>query len=176
MNSYKKYINVLRSILKNFDNDLFDDIIKNILIKIFDIYYLERDIQLYNIDNVLKKYNINMYNLISKRYILTKSKRLIFIKHKYDKIEYIIKLLKKSKIILNKDETYKNIADEILKSDIDCYTKYVLTFVIIDYYDFCHNRVLNKRKTPIICFHPPCLNWVIDDDYCSNHQDKKYDF
>ena len=52
MNTYKNYVNVLRSILKNFSNDQFDDIIKNILIKIFDLYYLEMDIQMYNIDNV----------------------------------------------------------------------------------------------------------------------------
>ena len=95
MNSYKNYINVLRHILKNLDDNEFDDIIKNILIKIFDIYYLERDIQLYNIDNVFKKYNINMYNLLSRGYLLTKSKKLIFTKHKYDKKEYIINLLKK---------------------------------------------------------------------------------
>ena len=55
MKSYKNYIDVLRNILKNLnDTDEFDDIIKNILIKIFDISYLERDIQLYNIDNVFK--------------------------------------------------------------------------------------------------------------------------
>ena len=66
MNSYKNYIHVLRHILKNFDDNKFDHIIKNILIKIFDIYYLERDIQLYNIDNAFKKCNMNMYNLLSK--------------------------------------------------------------------------------------------------------------
>ena len=55
MNSYKNYIDVLRSILKNFNDNQFDDIIKNILIKIFDVYYLERDIQMYNIDNVFKQ-------------------------------------------------------------------------------------------------------------------------
>ena len=44
MNSYKNYIDVLRSILKNFDDNQFDDIIKNILINIFDVYFLERDI------------------------------------------------------------------------------------------------------------------------------------
>ena len=38
MNSYKKNINVLRHILKNFNDSEFDHIIKNILIKIFDIY------------------------------------------------------------------------------------------------------------------------------------------
>ena len=87
--------------------------IKNILIKIFDIYFLERDIQKYNIDNVFKKYNMNMYNLL-KKYVLTKFKKLIFKKHKYDKRVYIIFLLKNN-IILNDDETYSNIANEKLK-------------------------------------------------------------
>ena len=49
--------------------------IKNILIKIFDTYFLERDIQKYNIDNVFKKYNMNMYNLLEKKYSLTESNR-----------------------------------------------------------------------------------------------------
>ena len=75
------------------------------LIEVFDTYYLERDIQLYNIDTVFKKFNVNMYNLLSKKYVLTKSKKLIFIKHKYDKKEYIINLLKKNKIILKDNET-----------------------------------------------------------------------
>ena len=48
------YIDILKNILKNDNNEEFDDIIKTVLIKIFDIYYLERDIQKYNIDNVLK--------------------------------------------------------------------------------------------------------------------------
>ena len=59
------YIEILKIIVKNFNNQC-DDIIKNILIKIFDIYYLERDIQKHNIDNVFKKYNMNMYNLLEK--------------------------------------------------------------------------------------------------------------
>ena len=88
------YIEILKIILKNFSNQC-DDIIKNILIKIFDIYYLERDIEKYNIDNVFKKYNMNMYNLLEKKYKMTKSKKLIFKKHRYDKREYIIFLLKK---------------------------------------------------------------------------------
>ena len=99
MNSYKNCIDVLRHILKNFDDNEFDHIIKNILNKIFDIYYLERDIQLYNIDIVFKKYNMNMYNLLSRKYIMTKSKKLIFIKYKYDRKEYIINSLKKAKTL-----------------------------------------------------------------------------
>ena len=129
MNSYKNYIDVLRNVLKNFNNTEFGDIIKNILIKIFDIYYLERYIQLYNIDNVFKKYNMNMYNLLSGKYVLTRSKKLTFIKHKYDKREYIINLLKKNKNFDLKDgESYKSIANEILECDIDCYTKYINEF------------------------------------------------
>ena len=108
-----------------------------------------------------------MYNLLSRRYTLNKSKKLIFIKHKYDKKEYIINLLKKN-FFLEDNESYKDIADEILKSDIDCYTKYI--------YDFYSNRLLTKKKKAIYCYHPPCFNKVIDDNYCPNHQDKKYDF
>ena len=139
MNSHKNYIDVLRNVLKNFDDNEFDHIINNILIEIFDIYYLERDIQLYNIDNIFRKYNINMYNLLSRKYVMTKSKKLVFIKHKYDKKEYIINSLKKNKnLILEDDESYKNIADGILKSDVDCCTKY------ID--EFCSNRLLTKKR------------------------------
>ena len=138
MNGYKNCIHVLSSILEKFNDNQFDDIIKSILIKIFDIYYLERDIQKYNIDNVFKKYNMNMYNLLCRKYVMTKSKRLMFIKHRYDKREYIILLLKKNNIVLNENETYKSIIDEILKSDIECYTKYAN--------DFCRNRLLNKKE------------------------------
>ena len=77
--------------------------------------------------------------------------------------------MKKNKnLILQDDEFYKSIANEILKSDIDCYTKYIN--------DFCSNRLLTKKKKAIYCYHPLCYNKVIDDNYWSNHQDKKYDF
>ena len=100
MKNYENYISLLRNILKNFNNsNEFDYVIKDILVKIFDIYFLERDLQLYNIDNVFKKYNISMYNLLKEKYTLTNSDRLIFIKHKYNKKEYIINLLKKIKIL-----------------------------------------------------------------------------
>ena len=135
MNSYKNYIDVLRSILKYSNDDQFDGIIKNILIKIFDVYYLERDIQPYNIDNVFKKYNMNLYNLLSRKYVITKSKKLMVIKYKYDEKEYIINLLKKNKnFILEEDETYKNIADEISKIIILIVIQNMLmTSVLIDF-------------------------------------------
>ena len=87
-----------------------------------------------------------MYNLLSRKYVLTKSKRLMFIKHKYDTKEYIIKLSKKNNIVLNDSETYTSIINEILKNYIDCYTKYVN--------DFCKNRIINKKESKL-CYHPP---------------------
>ena len=66
----KEYIEILKKILKNFSvDDDFVLIIKNILIKIFDIYYLKRNVQIYNIDNLFKKYNINLYNLLKQNII-----------------------------------------------------------------------------------------------------------
>ena len=70
------YIEILKIMLKKNTNE-YDNIIKNVLIKIFDIYYLDRDIQKYNIDNLFKKYNINMYNSLKRKYTLTKSEKNI---------------------------------------------------------------------------------------------------
>ena len=51
-----KYVEILKNILKNFNDDEdFILIIKTILIKIFDMYYLERNNQIYNLDNIFKK-------------------------------------------------------------------------------------------------------------------------
>ena len=125
-----KYIEILKNILKNFNYDEdFILIIKIILIKIFDMYYLERNNQIYNLDNLFKKYNINMYNLLKQKYILTQSKKLIFKKHKYNKKEYVIKLLKNNNIVLNKNETYSNIANEILKKENIKLVSYIYNFV-----------------------------------------------
>ena len=59
MNNYKNYINLLRNILKNFDNNEFDDIIKNLLSKIFDNYFINRNDKIYCIDNLYKKYDLS---------------------------------------------------------------------------------------------------------------------
>ena len=46
----EKYVEILKNIIKNFNDDEdFILIIKTILIKIFDIYYLERNNQIYNL-------------------------------------------------------------------------------------------------------------------------------
>ena len=128
----KDYIEILEIMLKNNTNE-YDDIIKNILFKIFDNYYSNRDKMEYNIDNLFKKYNINMYNLFKRKYMLTKSEKILFKKHTYDKREYIMFLLKKNNFILNETETYRLIVDEILKNDINCYTKFIK--------NYCHDRI-----------------------------------
>ena len=46
---------------------------------------------------------------------------------------------KNKNLILEDDETHKSIANEILKSNIDCYTKYAN--------DFCSNRLLTKKES-----------------------------
>ena len=113
-----RYINILRNIIKNNYENEFDYFIKNLLDTIFDIYYKDRNGFSYNIDNVFKKYNINMYNLLKEKYILTNSKKLIFKKHKYNKREYIMFLLKKNNFILNEDENEDYIINKILNHDI----------------------------------------------------------
>ena len=123
----KDYIEILKIMLKNNTNK-YDEMIKNLLFNIFDDYYTNRDKMEYSIDNIFKKYNISMYNLLKKKYILTKSNKLLYKKHKYDKREYIIFLLKKNNFVLNENETYKSIVDEILKNNINCYTKFIKNY------------------------------------------------
>ena len=159
----KDYIEILKIMLENNTNE-YDDIIKNLLFKIFDDCYSNRDKMKCNIDNVFKKYNINMYNLLKMKYLLTTSEKLLFKKHTYDKREYIIFLLKKNNFVLNKDETYKLIVDEILKNDINCYTKFIK--------DYCCNRILNEKPKFKICFHLHCLKKVENDNHCNIHQEK----
>ena len=97
MNSYKNYVHLLRNILKNFDNDKFNYVIKNILSTVFDEYHMNRNVEIYCIDNLYKKYDISRYNFIKKKYGVVKNKNLIFRFNKYSKKYYIIKLLKRQR-------------------------------------------------------------------------------
>ena len=133
-----RYVNILRNIIKNNYEKEFDYFIKNLLDTIFDIYYKDRNGFSYNIDNVFKKYNINMYNLLKEKYILTNSKKLIFKKHKYNKREYIMFLLKKNNFILNEDEDEDYIINKLSNQDIYSYTKFIK--------DFCNDRSRNNNK------------------------------
>ena len=187
MNTYKNYINLLRNILKNFD-DKFDYIIKNILIKVFDEYYIIRDNYVWCIDNLYKKFYVAKYNKLKKRYGSIKKDDLIFRFNMCNKKAYIIKLLKDNfRVILDKSETYDSISDTILQTTgINNYKRYIDNMFInreIDRNMFieidlsvkkaCNDNNVNIKKDNIfenkICFYSPCLNCVSGDNYCHLH-------
>ena len=143
MNTYKNYVDLLRNILKNFDNDKFNDVIKNILSTLFDKYHMNRNDKIYCIDNLYKKYDIRRYNFIKKKYGAVKNKNLIFRFNKYSKKCYIIKLLKSNfHVILDENETYESVTDIILqKNGIENYKKYIDDMYIEKYF-----RYLNSKK------------------------------
>ena len=79
MNTYENYIDLLRNILKNFDNNEFDYVIKKILIRIFNDYYMNRDNNVWCIDNLCRKFYVAKYNKLKKRYGSIKKDDLIFV-------------------------------------------------------------------------------------------------
>ena len=79
------YIDLLTNILKNFDNNEFDDVIKKILSTLFDDHYMNRNSYIYCIDNLYKKYDISRYNFIRKKYGVVKNENLIFRFNRYSK-------------------------------------------------------------------------------------------
>ena len=102
MNTYKNYIDLLKCISKNFDGE-FDCVIKKILSKIFEEYYLNRNDKIYCIDNLYKKFYVGRYNFIKKKYGVVKNEKLIFRFNRYNKKAYIITLLKENfRVILDK--------------------------------------------------------------------------
>ena len=78
MNTYKNYIDLVRNILKNFDNDEFNSIIKKILIKVFKEYDINRNDKIYCLDNLYKKFYVSKYNRIKKKYGSIKKDDLYF--------------------------------------------------------------------------------------------------
>ena len=85
------YIDLLRNILKNFDKNEFDSIIKKILSTLFDDYYMNRNKYIWCIDNLYKKIYDGRYNCIKKKYGVVKNEKLIFRFNRYNKKAYIIK-------------------------------------------------------------------------------------
>ena len=173
MNSYKNYIDLIRNILKNFDHNEFDDVIKNILPKVFDDYYINRFEKTYNIDNIFKKYDKNRYSLLKKKYKITQNNKLIFRFRKYNKQEFIIKLLKNNvHVFLEQNETYRSIAKDILKyPNIDCYVKFINEKYL---YKPKYEPILKEDckidlNSKIVCFYPPCLKLAVNNNYCSFH-------
>ena len=85
------YINLLRNILKNFDNNEFDSIVKKMLSTLFDDYYMNRNKYIWCIDNLYKKFYDGRYNFIRNKYGIVKNEKLIFRFSRYNKKGYIIK-------------------------------------------------------------------------------------
>ena len=98
--NYKNNIFILRNIHKSDDNELINYTFEKILPKIFNYYMENRCKEIYNIDNCYKKYYPNLYTQLSKKYNLTDMNKLIYRKNTYNKIDYIIKLLKDKNITL----------------------------------------------------------------------------
>ena len=171
------YINLLRTILKNFDNNEFDDIIKKILVTLFDDYYMNRNKYVWCIDNLYKRYDISRYNLIKKKYGVVKNCKLIFRFNRYSKKSYIIQLLKENPyVILDENETYKSVTNMILqKNGIKNYKRYIDNMFMnktIDRNIFIEIDLSVKKDNIFenkICFYPPCLKWVSEDNYCHLH-------
>ena len=175
MNSYKNYIDLLRNTLKNFDDE-FDNVIKKILSKIFDEYYMNRNNKIYCLDNLYKKYNLSRYNRIKTKYGVVKNNKLIFRFNRYSKKSYIIKLLKDDMyVILEENETYDKVADDILQmSNIKKYINNIYLEKFLSRLDCKVDEVEEEDfRIKIIkrtCHFPPCLNQIIgSNNYCSLH-------
>ena len=117
------YIDLLRNILKNFDNNEFDNVIKKILSTLFDDYYMNRNKYIWCIDNLYKKFYIGRYNFIKKKYGIVKNENLIFRFNRYSKKIYIIKLLKNYN--LDENENYKISKMILQKNYIKNYKRYI---------------------------------------------------
>ena len=91
---YKNNIFVLRNIYKSNDEELINYIFEKILPKTYDYYKENRNKEIYNIDNCYKKYFPNLYLELLGIYNLSDLSKLIYRKNNYNKIEYIMKLLK----------------------------------------------------------------------------------
>ena len=174
--------------MKIFDNNEFDDVIRNILSTLFDDYYINRNKYVYCIDNLYKKYDISKYNFKKKKYGIIKSDKLIFRFNRYSKKSYIIKLLKDNYIVvLDENESYDSISDDILKvSNIKSYKRYINNMLInrkidrnmfieidISVKKVCKKECANYLKKVDNDFkkwgYTNCLRCICEGNYCQNH-------
>ena len=136
---YKNNIFILRNIHKSNDEELIDYTFKKILPKIYNYYIENRNNNkiIYNIDNCYKKYYHNLYLELLEIYNLSELSKLIYRKNTYNKIEYIIKLLKEKNIKL---DNYRQEAKKILSiENIKNYSLYI------------DKEYLNKERIKKIC-------------------------
>ena len=134
---YKNNIFILRNIHKSTDKELIDYTFKKMLPKIFNYYKQNRNKEIYNIDNCYKKYCPNLYLELLGSYNLSELDKLIYRKNNYDKIEYIIKLLKEKNVDL---KNYREESKKILSiENISNYSLYI------------DEKYLNKKRIKKIC-------------------------
>ena len=137
--NYKNNILILRNIHKSNDDELIDYTFKKILPKIYNYYKENRNTNeiIYNIDNCYKKYFPNLYLELLDIYNLSDLTKMIYRKNNYNKIDYIIKLLKEKNVKLdnNRQEAKKILAIENIKN----YSLYI------------DEKYLNKKRIRKIC-------------------------
>ena len=122
---YKNNIFILRNIHKSNDEKLIDYTFKKILPKIYNYYKENRNTNkiICNIDNCYKKYFPNLYLELLGIYNLSELNKLIYRKNNFNKIDYIIKLLKEKNIEL---KNYRQEAKNILSiENISNYSLYI---------------------------------------------------
>ena len=149
--NYRNNIFVLRNIHKSNDEELVDYTFKKILPKIYNYHKEHRNTNeiIYNIDNCYKKYFPNLYLELLGVYNLSDLSKLIYRKNNYDKIDYIIKLLKEKNVQL---ENYREEAKNFLSiENIKNYSLYI------------DEKYLNKERIKKICtncnkYHYGCKN------------------
>ena len=129
---YKNNIFTLRNIHKSIDKELIDYTFEKIFPKIFNYYKENRNKQICNVDNCYKKYFPNLYLELLGIYNLSDLSKLIYRKNNYNKIEYIIKLLKEKNIKL---DNYRQEAKKI--SSIENISNYSL---------YIDEKYLNKKE------------------------------
>ena len=166
MNSY---IDLLRNVVKNFDNE-FDNVIKKILIKISNDYYMNRNKYVWCIDNLYRKFYVAKYNKIKKKYGIIKKDDLIFRFNRYNKKAYIIKLLKRNfRVALDENESYESVANMVLeKSSIKNYKRYIDNIFIEREIERGMIKVFKKVDNDFMEY-SNCLTCICYSHYCPNH-------
>ena len=137
--NYKNNIFILRNIHESNDVELIDYTFEKIVLKIYDYYKENRNTNeiIYNIDNCYKKYFPNLYLELLGIYNLSDLSKLIYRKNTYNKIDYIIKLLKEKNVEL---DNYRQEAKNILSiENIKNYSLYI------------DEKYLNKKRIRKIC-------------------------
>ena len=134
---YKNNIFILRNIHKSNDEELIDYTFEKILPKTFNYYKENRNKEIYDIDNCYKEYFPNLYLELLGIYNLSELDKLIYRKNNYNKIEYIIKLLKEKNIEL---KNYRQEAKNMLSiENISNYSLYI------------DEKYLNKKEFKNMC-------------------------